>query len=438
MKFRFSVSLLLVSSLLLSQTAMAAQENKSTQDTKKNDTQNKENTSKAIDYEKAQKMSPQQLKNALTPGDLKLHNKDGERQNTEMRSFSANRAYQDVNTYIANNNIKPAKIVQDSRMNNLPKYNYKSGKYIGVVIHETANPNSTIDGEVNYMYNNYNSAFVHAYAGSDKIVQTAPSQYLAWGAGANANPYFYQIELTRSNTFDGFARSVNNQAYLTAKMLKANGLQPSLADNNQGTGTIISHNAVSQYWGGSDHSDPIGYFGQWGYNMNQFYSLVQKHYKSLSGGSSDGAITGSTYKVSKGDTLYSISRRSGVSIDNIKKWNKLTSNTLSVGQVLKLKNPNTPSDSITGDSHKVVEGDTLYNISKRSKVSVANIKKWNHLKSDNISKGQILYLVKTYTVKKGDTLYSGAKNQGTTVDKIKKDNKLSSNSLKVGQILKIK
>src|SRR5699024_11794628 len=82
-------------------------------------------------------------------------------------------------------------------------------------------------------------------------------------------------------------------------------------------------------------------------------------------------------------------------------WNKLTSNTLSVGQVLKLKNPNTPSDSITGDSHKVVEGDTLYNISKRSKVSVANIKKWNHLKSDNISKGQILYLVKTYTVKKG-------------------------------------
>src|SRR5699024_4856243 len=163
-------------------TVMAAQENKSTQDTKKNDTQNKENTSKAIDYEKAQKMSPQQLKNALTPGDLKLHNKDGERQNTEMRSFSANRAYQDVNTYIAknikkekeqkmrkqklkneikkrklkihnknrkhknnkiknlttkrtyqdvntyiaNNNIKPAKIVQDSRMNNLPKYNYKS------------------------------------------------------------------------------------------------------------------------------------------------------------------------------------------------------------------------------------------------------------------------------------------------------------------------
>lgn len=53
-------------------------------------------------------------------------------------------------------------------------------------------------------------------------------------------------------------------------MLKENGLTPSLADNNQGTGTIISHNAISQYWGGTDHSDPVGYFSQWGYNMNQF------------------------------------------------------------------------------------------------------------------------------------------------------------------------
>jgi len=412
-----------------------AQEDTTKQTTEKD---RAENTSKPIDFDKAQKMSPQALKDQLTPEDLRLHNKVAEHNSNsvEMRTF-ANRSYQDVNTYIANNNIKPAQIVQDSRINNLPKYNYKSGKFIGVVIHETANPNSTIEGEVNYMYNNYQSAFVHAYASSDKIIQTAPSNYLAWGAGANANPYFYQIELTRSNTFDGFAKSVNNQAYLAAKMLKQNGLAPSLADNNQGTGTIISHKAISQYWGGTDHTDPVGYFNQWGYNMDQFYSLVQKHYKGLNGGGNDDAITGSTYKVAKGDTLYSISRRSGVAIDDIKKWNNLSNNTLSVGQTLKLKAPSN-SGTITGDTHKVVAGDTLYNISKRSNVSVENIKKWNNLKNDNISKGQTLYLVKTYTVKKGDTLYSIAKNQKTTVDKIKSDNKLDSNSIKVGQILKIK
>lgn len=435
MKYRLSLSLIVATSLVLSTTVAYAQEGNGKQTTAKD---KKENTSKPIDFDKAQKMSPQALKDQLTPEDLRLHNKVAEHNanSVEMRTF-ANRSYQDVNTYIANNNIKPAKIVQDSRMNNLPKYNYKSGKFIGVVIHETANPNSTIEGEVNYMYNNYQSAFVHAYASSDKIIQTAPSNYLAWGAGANANPYFYQIELTRSNTFDGFAKSVNNQAYLAAKMLKQNGLAPSLADNNQGTGTIISHNAISQYWGGTDHTDPVGYFNQWGYNMDQFYSLVQKHYKALSGGGNDDAITGSTYKVAKGDTLYSISRRSGVAIDDIKKWNNLSNNTLSVGQTLNLKAPSN-SDTITGDTHKVVAGDTLYNISKRSNVSVENIKKWNKLKNDSISKGQTLYLVKTYTVKKGDTLYSIAKNQKTTVDKIKSDNKLDSNSIKVGQILKIK
>lgn len=435
MKYRLSLSLIVATSLILSSTVAYAQEDTTKQTTEKDKA---ENTSKPIDFDKAQKMSPQALKDQLTPEDLRLHNKVAEHNSNsvEMRSF-ANRSYQDVNTYIANNNIKPAQIVQDSRINNLPKYNYKSGKFIGVVIHETANPNSTIEGEVNYMYNNYQSAFVHAYASSDKIIQTAPSNYLAWGAGANANPYFYQIELTRSNTFDGFAKSVNNQAYLAAKMLKQNGLAPSLADNNQGTGTIISHNAISQYWGGTDHTDPVGYFNQWGYNMDQFYSLVQKHYKALNGGGNDDAITGSTYKVAKGDTLYSISRRSGVAIDDIKKWNNLSNNTLSVGQTLKLKAPSN-SGTITGDTHKVVAGDTLYNISKRSNVSVENIKKWNNLKNDNISKGQTLYLVKTYTVKKGDTLYSIAKNQKTTVDKIKSDNKLDSNSIKVGQILKIK
>ena len=65
-------------------------------------------------------------------------------------------------------------------------------------------------------------------------------------------------------------------------------------------------------------------------------------------------------------------------------------------------------------------------------------KKWNNLETNNISKGQTLYLVKTYTVEKDDTLYSIAKEQDTTVSKIKSDNNLDSNSIKTGQILKIK
>lgn len=329
MKYKFGTAIILTTSVLFSQSVgyINAEEHQSEQT---------ENTNKSISFEQAQKMNPKELTGLLTDEDLKLHNKDAEENSTEIESNQhTNEDYQDVNNYIAKNNIKPSTITQDSRMDSLPKYDYKSDKFIGVIIHETANPDSTIDEEINYMYNNYESAFVHAYASSSKIVQTASSDYLAWGAGAKANPYFYQIELAQSSTFDQFAKSVNNQAYLTAKMLHQNGLKPSLADNNEGTGTVISHNAISQYYGGTDHTDPINYFSQWGYDMDQFYSLVQKHYNDLN--ETSDTITGDTHTVVSGDTLYNISQRSGVSVAKLKSLNNLSSNDISIGQVLKLK-----------------------------------------------------------------------------------------------------
>ena len=54
------------------------------------------------------------------------------------------------------------------------------------------------------------------------------------GAGPKANPYFYQIELVRMYNFEDFAKSVNNQAWLAAFMLKQNGITPTLADTNEG------------------------------------------------------------------------------------------------------------------------------------------------------------------------------------------------------------
>ena len=62
-----------------------------------------------------------------------------------------------------------------------PKISYKYGQPIGIVIHETANPNSNISGEVNFMYGNYKNAFVHAFASNGEIIETADTNYLAWG-----------------------------------------------------------------------------------------------------------------------------------------------------------------------------------------------------------------------------------------------------------------
>jgi bifunctional autolysin len=42
------------------------------------------------------------------------------------------------------------------------------GKPEGIVVHDTANDNSTIEGEINYMRNNYTNAFVHAFVDGNR------------------------------------------------------------------------------------------------------------------------------------------------------------------------------------------------------------------------------------------------------------------------------
>ena len=235
---------------------------------------------------------------------------------------------------------------------------------------------------------------------------------------------------------------MNNQAYLTAYILKRNGLKPKLADTHGGNGTVISHNAISRYYGGSDHTDPISYFSQWGYSMNQFEDLVEKHYADLSGKKADSgedkpssAIKGDSYKVQKGDTVFSISQRSGKSINDIEKWNNIKKHEIKPGQTLKLKDT---SNKITSKTYTVRDKDTIYSISKRSGVSQSKIKDYNNLKSNTIVKNQKLYLVPTQEVGKGDTLYSIAKKHNLSVDKLKALNGLKSNTIKIGQKLILK
>ena len=146
-----------------------------------------------------------------------------------------------------------------------------------------------------------------------------------------------------------------------------------------------------------------------------------------------------TYIVKKGDSLYSIARNFNTTVDELKRVNNLTNNLLSIGQVLKLPSNNTNESNI----YTVKKGDSLYSIARNFNTTVNEIKKLNKLSSNLLSIGQVLKIPNgnnsnnTYTVKKGDSLYSIARNYNTTVDNIKKLNNLSSNLLSIGQILKI-
>lgn len=161
-------------------------------------------------------------------------------------------------------------------------------------------------------------------------------------------------------------------------------------------------------------------------------------------------MNNNTYVVQKGDTLYGISRQFNTSMQRLRELNNLSSDNLSIGQVLivSVNSDSNPSECVT---YTVKKGDSLYSIARQYNSTVDAIKRYNNLTSNNLSIGQKLkmpcYMKDTdnttkpnfvmYTVKAGDSLYSIAQKYGTTVDKIKTDNKLSSNTLSIGQVLMI-
>ena len=154
----------------------------------------------------------------------------------------------------------------------------------------------------------------------------------------------------------------------------------------------------------------------------------------------DGLIT-NTYVVQKGDSLYSIAAKLGTTVTELKKENNLTSNTLQIGQVLRI-----PTKEIYEEEENVYvvkKGDTLYGIAQANNTTVDEIKKFNNLTSNILSTGQLLKIPSallpeaTYTVKKGDSLYSIANKYNTTVDELKRINNLTSNTLSIGQVLKL-
>ncbi|MBO6194752.1 MAG: LysM peptidoglycan-binding domain-containing protein [Bacilli bacterium] len=142
------------------------------------------------------------------------------------------------------------------------------------------------------------------------------------------------------------------------------------------------------------------------------------------------------YIVKKGDSLWKISQLFGISIDELKKYNNLNSNTLNIGQIIKIPSPD--SESKNQNTYTVAKGDSLWSISRKYNISVSELKSINNLNSNLLSIGQILKIPvnnKTYVVKKGDSLWLIARNFNTTVDKIKTLNNLSSNLINIGQVL---
>lgn len=148
------------------------------------------------------------------------------------------------------------------------------------------------------------------------------------------------------------------------------------------------------------------------------------------------------YKVVSGDSLYSIAKKYGITMQEIMDFNNLGSTILTVGQVLKIPVAYEEEiPSISEVTYTVKSGDNLYSIARKYNVTVSDLMNYNNLTSNLLSIGQVIRIPSntssstTYTVKNGDTLYSIARKYNTSVDSIKTKNNLTSNTLSIGQKL---
>lgn len=96
--------------------------------------------------------------------------------------------------------------------------------------------------------------------------------------------------------------------------------------------------------------------------------------------------------VEKDDTLYSLSKKYGLTVDKLKSLNGLTSNLIKVGQVLRISNTSSSYKSPNQSVWIVSKGDTLYSIAKKNKLSVEELKSLNGLTDSFILVGQTLKL----------------------------------------------
>lgn len=158
-----------------------------------------------------------------------------------------------------------------------------------------------------------------------------------------------------------------------------------------------------------------------------------------------------TYIVQKGDTLYSIALKYDTSVNAIINKNNLADTNLSVGDVLVIpgdvESTGEDMDVIETNTYVVQKGDSLYSISRMYDVNISDLKSANNLTSDVLTIGQVLVIPNRdvnnpnenvsniYVVQRGDSLFSIARKYGVSINDIRMINNLNSDILSIGQTL---
>lgn len=161
------------------------------------------------------------------------------------------------------------------------------------------------------------------------------------------------------------------------------------------------------------------------------------------------------HKVDAKETLYALSRRYNVSVDDIKQNNPIAAEGLKVGDIIRI--PYKAKQS-TANVHVVKSGETLFSISRLYDLSVDDLRKRNNLPGNELNIGQVLDLPNSqalsttvpvektnapqdtavyqwHIVRQGETLFSLSRMYNHKVSELKKWNALTHNSISIGDSL---
>ena len=163
--------------------------------------------------------------------------------------------------------------------------------------------------------------------------------------------------------------------------------------------------------------------------------------------------------VKKGETLFTIARAYGITVDDIFKTNPTASEGIYEGKILKIPVKNKTGQAVEKKEkepekdffyHIVKNQETLYSIAKKYGTTVDKIKAFNPELGESIKEGQTLKIpvrkenedrqklewegkTKTHTIQKGETLYSIAREYNVTTGEIKNANPGLSDALSIGK-----
>ncbi|KXS08391.1 muramidase [Enterococcus faecium] len=212
---------------------------------------------------------------------------------------------------------------------------------------------------------------------------------------------------------------------------------------------------------------------------------------SNSGNTNSGSATSTTYTVQSGDSVWGISNKFGITMDQLIQWNNIQNNFIYPGQKLTIKgsqengsstnnsgnNTNSSGNAgtsnggqTTGAKYTVQSGDSVWKISNDHGITMAQLIQWNNIQNNFIYPGQQLTVSNsgstnstsgntgsstntnnsssvntgssssqgTYTVKAGESVWSVANKNGITMDQLIEWNNIKNNFIYPGQQLIVK